>query len=400
MKKLLILVLILCSFCLIACQDSSQKTLNSIKETSLKIQNYVSSINSEYDGFNNNFVKGTISKHQIVDYKNNEKDINEGTGYDGATFTSLYANDIDINNMPNKFAQISQEAYYYDNNVKTLYSYINLKSNNIINLCEKYDEENIVFDKDINNKLLDICSKLLLSLNQLELKKDDIILTNEKVVKNYQESDTMSDSFYNAMCDYVACLQNENRHLNNINYNLDELDFIFNENLKQSNNTKKTWSNIDTYKNANLPNKKVNNNKSQKDYNSYPANPYYNYGQGTSNPFYRNGMNNPYFRNPYWGGNYGYGYYSGGFGYSPYSNYNPYMPNIDTFGSYSNVDTYMTIPENNDNQLSDDCETNFTCPYCHKKICISNAENKVNNEVENEKINVTKPNVPPKIERL
>lgn len=438
MKKLLvILVLVFVSVLTIGCNNNTQTTINTIKETMDKIETVASNVYqiSSNDIFNNNVNqikdKGTNSEREIVTYTPSDNFEEEGTGYNGSTFTSLNEN---IFNQPNKFSQISQEITYLNDNTENLLKYIMLKTNNIKVICTQFQDKKITLNSEISKKSKNLCSKLLLNTNRLEITKNDVKNSykklKEKQVNGYESSDT-----YNEYTNLSSCLQTRNTYLNNICYDIDELENVMEEMFDNIETTKKTWSNIDTYKSNNTQNKKtsINNNKTNNDnyinnnraYN-YPNNyPYNNYsygGYGITNPYYGYGGYGA-FRG--FGGN-GYGM----FPYSPYTNYNPYMPNIDTFGSYKNIDTYKPLNDNNeiidDSQDSeynnnyndeDDC---FYCPYCHRKIhnyCYrENTEDTIttseNNQLENvskidekidkitKKIQVVKPNKPPKIEKL
>ena len=438
MKKfLIILVLVFISFLTIGCNDSTQTTINTIKETINKIETVTSNIYqiSSNDIFNNNInkinEKGTNSEQEIVTYSPSDNFEEEGTGYNGSTFTSLNGEFL---NQPNKFSQIHQEISYLNDNTENLIKYIQLKSNNIKVICTQFEEKKTTIDSEKLKESKNLCSKLLLNTNRLEITKNDVKNSYEKLkdkqINGYESFDT-----YNEYTNLSSCLQSRNSYLNNICYDIDELENAMEEILNNTKTTQKTWSNIDTYKSNNAQNKKVNTNNSKTNYNDYKNNnrvynypnnyPYNNYnygGYGTTNPYYGYGGYGA-FRG--FGGN-GYGM----FPYSPYTNYNPYMPNIDTFGSYKNIDTYK--PLNDDNQDIDDTQGNqyndeykdeyncFYCPYCHRKIypyCYKeNKEDTItsneNNKLENvskidekidsitKKIQVVKPNKPPKIEKL
>ncbi len=434
MKKFLILILIMCmSFCIVGCDNDNQKAISTIKETINKIDTVINNmyqLSSFDDGYNTSKIKekGTISKQEIVTYTPSDNFEEQGTGYNGSTFTSLNGT---YTNQPNKFTQIKQEINYLSENTNSLIKYIMLKSNNIKVICTQYEEKNTVIDDETCKKSNTLCSKLLLNTNRLEITKNDVKNSYEKLKKK-QTNDYQSYEMYNEYTNLSSNLQTRNTYLNNICYDIDELETIMEETLNNNlETTKKTWSNIDTYKSNNLNNKKINSNnyKTNNNYNNLNDNNIYNYpynnynygGYGNTNPYYRYGGYGS-FRG--FGAN-GYGMYP----FSPYTNYNPYMPNIDTFGSYKNIDTYRPINDNNEiynedyidkNENNSNNELNcIHCPYCHRKIYLSKYQsimdykesNKTNDE-ENinqikekvdkitTKLNVLKPNKPPKIEKL
>ena len=425
MKKIFVfIVLVFTCFLIVGCNDNNLFALKTINDTIDKIEKVTTNVyqisTSEFvNGVANQATeKGTKSKHEIVSYTPSDNFEEEGTGYNGSTFTSL---NISQFNQPNKYIQIQQEIAYLNDNTQSLLKYITLKSNNIRVICTQLENSKSTINSETTEKTKDLCSKLLLNTNRLEITKNDVKNSYQKIKNNvnlYEDSES-----YNEYTLLSSCIQTRNSYLNNICYDIDGLENVIEKLLNNNEETKKTWSNIDTYKSNNMKNKTTNtnntkaiNNNNDNNYkNPYTysnTDPYRNYnhgGYGTTNPYY------------------GYGGFRGfggiGFGmfpYSPYTNYNPYMPNVDTFGSYKNIDTYKPLNENdeeNDFDLNENDNSNcFCCPYCHRKIypscCDKHIDEQQHAEIETsnnldekidsitKKIQVVKPNKPPKIEKL
>ena len=349
MKKFLVcLMLVLSIVTLTACQDASMRTLSKVNTTIDKVQNLVESMD-------------TIS-NDILLIDNIMDEDNTGTGYDGATFTSgSYVMDSFINNIL-KLSNEAHNAIDLNNDTNDILLEIDANMDDIRTISKLIDSNKSKLSNDTNNSIDDICNNILMNVNRLMITRDDV--TNElnstlSLKRNYTRNVEQLTSKYTRLC---SSLQTKNTYLENINNSMnslyDTLYYIYRPS-GEAESVSKSFSNIDTYKNA------TNNYKNKQDrkntQNNENANNY-GYGYGYNGAGY--GMNNPYYGYGGYMGGRGFGGYGyGGYPYSPYGRYNPYLPNIDTFGTYRNIDTYKPY-----NDEEDDDENNYDIEYEKPRI--------------------------------
>lgn len=383
MKKFLICILMISfMFTFVGCSNETTSTINKVSETVNKVENVVEKLDiipsksliiSEIMETKPNIK----SSEQIVTYKPNNYSEDEGTGFDGSTFTSAPSQ---MNNYVGKLyslREIAQNSIDINDSTEYLITCITTKADNIEKICSVITKKNREITSNEKSAIEDICSNLLLNANRLTITKDDVKTEASSVTslkRNYTSNIEQLNGKYTRL---INAMETRNSYLNNICYCLDNMYNLLctncYPNCEEKEETKKTWSNIDTYKNTNKVKKNDarndNNNSNQNPYyngrNEY--NPYYGYmspnGRGGTNPFYGYGMFGGMGR---FGGMGGYG----GYPYSPYTNYNPYVPNIDTFGTYTNVDTYRPmqptineVDENEDDKVEVDKKLNEIDDY-------------------------------------
>lgn len=341
MKKILICLLaILCVFTFSACQNNSMKTLSKVEVTLDKVQNLIENMDTISDD--------TLLIDSIMD-----EDDTQGTGYDGATFTSgSYAMDSFINSI----LKLSNEAHNaIDLNDESLEIITEISQNiDDIKLITKMLNTNKKEPKDeVKQSIDDMCASVLTSVNRLMITRDDV--TNEvnstlALKRNYTKNVDILTTKYTRLC---SALETRNTYLNNINNSLNDIfDKLYDlyRPADKAQSVSNSFSNIDTYENATKNNKNTNkapNTNIPNNYNGYGYG-YGGAGYGMTNPYYGYGGYGAY--GGFMGGRRFGGYGYGGYPYSPYGRYNPYMPNIDSFGTYKNIDTYKSIEDINDDE--------------------------------------------------
>lgn len=371
MKKYYIFVILFVIVFFTGCSNNTTKdTINKIDDTLYRVNAVVNKLElvssdmlyvNKYIDENNSSIniKETIDYEDDDDYKN---------GFNGSTFTSA-----DLNNgYMDKIYSLSitaQNAIEINNNTSFLINCINTKSDNIETICDLLINKNCKLDND-QKSINEICNNIILNSNRLMITKDEVKTETKNVVIAQKKSNI--DNLTNKYNILINAIETKNTYLNNVCNGLDNIYLTLSKYRCSSNinteETRKTWSNIDTYRKESTNNNKIN--KSEENNNNFK---YYNYnygqpGYGGTNPFYGSGAYGGMSR---FGGFMGYGRYP----YSPYSNYNPYIPNIDTFGTYTNVDTYRPAnnieinEENNSDKQSIKNDEHYypymTLPYYH-----------------------------------
>lgn len=399
MKRLFTFIL-LASFAFIAtgCNTTANhNAIRNIKEAINKTQYIVKMVNV--------MPENSLIIPEIMD-EDAQTEIDEGAGYNGSTFTS----GTTISKYVAKLYTLSNTAQKSINlNSKTEYliSCVNSKSSSLKDICENINKKETKISKDSTSAITDLCNSITDNANKLNNVKDDVKNNTSEIVvlkRNYTSNVDKLSGKYDKL---INSLNTRNLYLNNICYNLDKvydilISICYPSVTNSNDETKETWSNIDTYKNSKQRYKNTNYN------NQYPQNNYaqynqqnnrYGYGYGGTNPFYSYGMV---------GGMGGLGGYSR-YPFSPYTNYNPYIPNIDTFGSYKNIDTYNQ--SNNDVYYDRNFDDNYgvipyypygyTNSYEQIKMCEYKEENTEKPTEETKKVtHIKKVDDKPKIEKL
>ncbi len=402
MKKFFVILAICCFIFVFGCSNSTSKSIDKINSTIEQIRiisnNIDNSLNSELTNTLLGIEKGTTSNREIVEYVPTNSDTSEddeGTGYNGSTFTS----GENINESDIKMYSNNQNVFVQNETTKHLITCLDSKVNSLQSYCSILNNKKFSLSNSQNNTITDICNNLNNTTKKILTNKNDIDKEFSLLSNASNGDSTYSiDNSYNSLKNYINL---RNSYIITICYGIDnlyQLLYSCNTSTNENNGNEETNNslyNIDSYKNS-VKNNQTNNTKSTNNIINENYNYNQNYGYGRTNPYY----------------SYGYaGRFGGMFGnypYSPYTNYNPYMPNIDTYGSFKNIDTYKSVDDlnnlnqnedrenqNNNNKeenenLDDNTQKNFSYP--------NNMQIKLIDT--NLSLHILKDNKPPKIEKL